>query len=331
MPLPTRALALWTTNPGRVELREEALGAVHPGHVLVQTLFSGVSRGTEGLVFEGRVPESERQRMRAPFQSGEFPGAVKYGYANVGRVLSGDGLARGTLVFSLFPHQTHFTLPAASVHPIPEVVPAMRAVLAANMETALNALWDAQPLPGDRVSIVGAGVLGCLLLALLTRYPAIDVEVVELSTARAPLVAALGGRPVSAESASTGRDLVFHTSASAGGLRTALGLSRFQGKVVELSWYGSREVNVSLGAAFHSQRLTLLSSQVGSVSPNKPGWTFEARLQLALRLLDDQRLDALLAPAVPFAELPSRFASLVGVASNEAHAAEVAPGIVVSY
>jgi 2-desacetyl-2-hydroxyethyl bacteriochlorophyllide A dehydrogenase len=320
------ARALWTIAPDVVELRDEEVAAPKSGEVLIETLFSGISRGTEGLILRGAVPESEWARMRAPFQCGEFPGPVKYGYSNVGRVVAGEGHAPGTLVFTLFPHQSRFVVDAKSAHPISESVPAERAVLAANMETALNAVWDAAPLPGDRVTIVGAGVLGCLVLSLLSRYPAIDIEVVDVLAERTSVITALGGRAVTPKNATTGRDLLIHTSASAQGLETALGLCCAQGTVLELSWYGSTPVTLALGAAFHSQRLALVASQVGTVSPNKPGWTHADRLRLALRLLDDPRLDALLAPAVPFEDLPTRFAELV---SPEATSS--APGLLVRY
>lgn len=294
---------------------------------MVQALFSGVSRGTESLVYSGRVPESEFVRMRAPHQRGEFPGPVKYGYANVGQVIAGPAEWLGRRVFSLFPHQDRFVLPERHVHPIPSSVPAQRAVLTANLETALNAIWDARPVPGDRVSIVGGGVLGCLLAALLSRYPALDVELVDVLVERRDTAQGLGVSFALPEAARTDRDLVFHTSSHESGLARALELCGFQARVVELSWYGSQSVQVPLGRAFHSQRLQLIGSQVGHVSPNKPGWSHHQRLELALQLLDDPRLDALLGAPIPFGELPARLPAVLGPSAPSG----APPGHCVSY
>lgn len=320
---PTHTRALWNVAPGRVELRTEELATELPGNVLVETLYSGISRGTEALVFDGRVPRSEWQRMRAPRQQGEFPFPVKYGYANVGRVIGGSAARQGELVFSLTPHQERFWIPEHAVHTLPTQVPALRATLAANMETALNAIWDAGPLPGDRVSIVGGGVLGCLLASLLGRYPAMDVEVIDVLAERSLAVTALGARFRSPETATLGRDLVFHTSASSQGLSSALTLCRFAAKIVELSWYGDKPVELQLGGAFHSQRLQLIASQVGTVSPNKPGYSHAERLRLALRLLDDARLDTLFDAPIPFEECPTRLGSVFSGAPSASKPAQV--------
>ncbi|MBA3325886.1 MAG: dehydrogenase, partial [Rhodobacteraceae bacterium] len=146
--------ALWIAGPGRAELRDVAEAS---GEVVVETAFSGISRGTEALVFAGRVPEAERGRMRCPFQEGDFPFPVKYGYAAVGRAVEGPEGLRGRDVFVLHPHQDRFAAPAATCVPLPAGVPPGRAVLAANMETALNVVWDAGVGPCDRVAVVGAG------------------------------------------------------------------------------------------------------------------------------------------------------------------------------
>lgn len=323
----TDARACWIAAPGRAELRSEELPDPGPGELLVEALFSGISRGTESLVYAGRVPESEYSRMRAPHQRGEFPGPVKYGYANVGRVIAGSPEWLGRQVFALFPHQNRYVLPERDVHPLPVSVPARRAVLAANLETALNAVWDARPVPGDRVSVVGGGVLGCLLTALLSRYPALDVELVDVLPERGAAARGLGASFALPEAARTGRDLVFHTSSHESGLARAFELCGFQARVIELSWYGTQRLQVPLGQAFHSQRLQLIGSQVGHVSPNKPGWTHHQRLALALQLLDDPRLDALLGAPIPFDELPSRLPSVLGPSAP----AEVPPGHCVSY
>lgn len=310
---PVEAQACWVVSPGVAELRTETLPPLPEGAVRVRTLHTAVSRGTEGLVFRGEVPASEAQRMRAPFQAGEFPGPVKYGYVNVGVVQAGPPELLGRTVFCLHPHQTVFQVPASAVVPVPEEVPAARAVLAANLETAINAMWDARPSPGNRFAVVGGGTLGLLVAWLAARLPDGQVEVVDTNPARARVAAALGAGFALPAAAQPGADLVVHTSAQPAGLATALRLAAFEATVLELSWYGSRAVSVPLGEAFHSQRLTLKSSQVGHVAtPQRGRWSHRQRLELALSMLTDPVLDQLITHSAPFAELPQVLAQLAG-------------------
>ncbi|MFZ4759971.1 MAG: zinc-dependent alcohol dehydrogenase [Burkholderiaceae bacterium] len=305
------AQACWIETRGRAALRIETLPAPGPHEVCVRALYSGISRGTEALVFRGEVPPGEYGRMRAPFQSGEFPAPVKYGYSSVGVVEAGAPALLGRTVFCLYPHQDRYVVPADAVHPLPQGLPPGRAVLAANAETALNGLWDAAPLPGDRIVVVGGGVVGLLVGWLAARIPGCEVQLVEPDPARAQLARDLGCDAVTPEAARGGADLVVHASSTAEGLQTALSLAGFEATVLELSWYGSRAVQVPLGEAFHAQRLVLRSSQVGHVAPRqRPRWTHARRLALALELLRDERLDALLGPPHPFDTLPALLARL---------------------
>ncbi len=297
--------AYWLAVPGRGELRTEALPSPKPDDALVRSLYSGISRGTESLVFRGEVPESEYQRMRAPFQGGDFPGPVKYGYCNVGVVEEGPTELLGRVVFCLHPHQTRYRVPASALHPLPEGVPPGRAVLAANLETAVNGLWDAAPRIGDRIAVVGAGTLGCLTAWLAGRVPGCQVELIDINPRRGEVAAALGVGFAEPDRASTQADLVIHTSGSPTGLALALELAGFESTVLELSWYGTQQVPVPLGRAFHSRRLTLRSSQVGSVAaPQRARWDTDRRLRLALSLLTDPSLDRLITGEDPFERLP---------------------------
>ncbi len=306
------ARALWYTGPGRAEIREEALGGSAASGVRIWALHGALSRGTEALVFAGRVPDSEFDRMRAPFMGGAFPFPVKYGYSVVGRVEAGPPALTGRRVFSLHPHQTVFDIPAESVALVPDGIPAGRAVLAANMETALNAVWDAAPVPADRIAVVGGGTVGALVAWLCGHLPGSEVTLVDIDPRRATLAATLGVSFALPEAAAGDCDLIVHASGTATGLATALRLAGNEATVLELSWYGKGETPVALGGAFHSRRLKLVSSQVGEVAPShRPRWTRQRRLAAALQLLGDERLDALIAPAVPFAELPSRLADLL--------------------
>jgi threonine dehydrogenase-like Zn-dependent dehydrogenase len=306
------AEALWYVAPGRAEIRTETVPAPGPDRVRVRALYGAVSRGTERLVFAGRVPESEHARMRSPFMGGAFPFPVKYGYTTVGLVEEGPGGLVGRCVFALHPHQTVFTLPAEAVVPIPEGVPPMRAVLAANMETALNALWDGAPGPGDRIAVVGAGTVGALAARLAARLPGTEVTLVDIAPARRDLAATLGLGFALPDAAPDDCDLVIHASASAAGLATALRLAGLEATVLELSWYGAGEIPVPLGAAFHSRRLRLVSSQVGMVAAShRPRWSYRRRAAAALALLDDPVLDALIAPAISFHDLPARLPEIL--------------------
>ena len=304
--------ALWYVGAGRAEIRTEPLAEPGPGEIRVRALYSAVSRGTERLVLAGRVPPSEFERMRAPFMAGSFPFPVKYGYATVGRVESGPPGLQGRLVFALHPHQSAFNIPAEAVVPIPDRVPPSRAVLAANMETALNAVWDARPAAADRVAVVGAGVVGSLVAWLCGQLPGTEVTLVDIVPSRGELARALGVSFALPNAAPGECDLVVHASATAAGLAVALGLAGEEATVLEMSWYGVDEVSVPLGGAFHSRRLKLLSSQVGRIAPShRPRWTFGRRLAAALDLLADKRLDALLAPAIDFHELPARLPDIL--------------------
>jgi len=312
-----QAKALWYVAPGRAELRAEPVAAPKPGEVQVRALFGAISRGTERLVHAGRVPASEHERMRAPMMAGAFPFPVKYGYATVGRVEAGAPALQDRVVFSLHPHQSLFTLPAEAVCVVPANVPPARAALAANMETALNAVWDGAPGPADRIAVIGGGLVGLLVAYLCARLPGAQVTVVDVAPARAALARAMGAGFAEPDGAPADCDLVFHASANAAGLATALRLAGEEASIVELSWYGSGEVAAPLGEAFHSRRLRLISSQVGKVAPShRARWSHGRRLAAALTLLADPALDALLAPAIAFEDLPAKLAAVFDPSSS---------------
>jgi NADPH:quinone reductase-like Zn-dependent oxidoreductase len=303
--MPSEALAFWLREPGAGEIRPAPLPAPGPDEVLVHTLRSAVSRGTEGLVFAGRVPASQYDVMRAPFQEGDFPGPVKYGYLSVGRVEAGPPELLGRTVFCLHPHQTAYVVPASAVTVVPPEVPPSRAVLTGLVETAVNALWDAAPLVGDRLAVVGAGAVGCCVARLLARIPATRVTLVDVDPARAALASSLGVDFALPEQAPGDQDLVFHASATSAGLQASLEMLAPEGTVVELSWYGDDVTPVSLGGSFHSGRLSVRASQVGTVAASRRGRRTAAdRLSIALELLRDPAFDSLLTGESAFSELP---------------------------
>lgn len=305
------ARALWYVAPGVAELRACSEREPDPDEVLVRTLYSGLSRGTERLVFHGRVPKSEWERMRAPAQAGDFPFPVKYGYAAVGEVEAGPKALLKRRVFALHPHQDRFVTLADEVVAIPEDVPPRRAVLTANLETALNILWDGNAAPGDRIVVIGGGVIGLLVAALASRLPGAEVTVVDVDAARADVTKRLGVSFAAPGSAPREADLVIHASATSAGLALALECAGEEATVVEASWHGDDACEVSLGGAFHSRRLKLISSQVGNVPcARRPRWTRRRRLETAVRLLADERLDALLGEEIPFSQLPKHLPRL---------------------
>lgn len=301
------AAALWVTGPGEAEIRRQTLPPLVPGQVRARALFSGISRGTERLVWHGQVPASERERMRCPHQAGDFPWPVKYGYSWVGETEDGQH------VFCLHPHQDRIQVAREALQPVPAGVPPRRAVLAANMETALNAIWDAQATAGQSIRVIGGGVVGMLVAYLAARLPGAEVQLVDRQADRGPVAARLGVPFALPAAAAPEADLVFHASGHADGLALALSLAGEEATLVELSWYGERPVAVPLGHAFHPRRLRLLSSQVGTVAPcQRPRWDAPRRLRLALALLTDSALDALLEPDIDFHALPATASLFAG-------------------
>jgi NADPH:quinone reductase-like Zn-dependent oxidoreductase len=307
----TTTRQFWVRSPCVGEIVTTTLAPRQGGEVLVRALYSGISRGTEGLVYRGEVPPSQYEVMRAPFQEGRFPAPVKYGYASVGEVLQGPPDLVGRVVFCLHPHQDLYCVPAAAVTPLVDGLPPGRAVLAANMETALNGLWDARPGPGDRIVVIGAGVVGLLVAWLCSRLPAAEVLIVDIDARRSESAGTLGLSFTTEDPSGSDADLVIHASGQEAGLRTALATAGMEATVLELSWYGKRAVSLPLGEAFHSRRLTLKSSQVGRIpSDRTTRWNHRRRMETALELLLDPRLDALISGESDFGDLPRVMAEL---------------------
>lgn len=306
-----QARAFWITTPGQGEIRVESLKPPNPDEVLVRTLYTGISRGTESLVFRGEVPPSQQQAMRAPFQQGDFPAPVKYGYCNVGVVEIGPKDLRNRTVFCLYPHQDRYVVPATAATLVPAPIPAGRAVLAANLETALNVLWDAIPQLGDRITVIGAGVVGCLIARLAGKLPGCRVQLVDVDEGRAAVAERLGIQFALPDQAEGEQDVLIHASGSPDGLVLALRLAGFEATVVEASWFGTRPVNLPLGENFHAKRLTLRSSQVGNIATSQRArWDYRRRMATVMHLLDDPILDILISGESPFAELPRVMAEL---------------------
>lgn len=313
----TAARALWITAAQTVACRDTVYD-VSAGDLDVQTLYTGISRGTERLVFGGRVPPNEHNTMRAPFQEGDFTFPVKYGYSAVGKVQNGD--RKGALIFSLFSHQTRFAVPADMALNVPDTVPATRAILAANMETALNILWDANISAGDRVVVVGCGVVGALVGYLAAKIPATDVTLVDIDPTRESLAKSLGCAFALPDGVDGDADVVAHASANAAGLALAISLAGVEARVIEASWYGAQTTDVALGGRFHQRRLQLISSQVGRIPARQAArWTYARRLATALTLLADPVLDALISGETVFADLPAQYSAILNDPATLCH------------
>ncbi|MFC7404388.1 zinc-dependent alcohol dehydrogenase [Georgenia alba] len=298
--------AYWTTAPGVGELRTERGRAPGEGEALVRTLRSGISRGTETLIHTGAVPAQVAGLMRAPFQAGDLPGPVKYGYLNVGVVEDGPADLVGRRVFVLHPHQDRYVVPAAALTPVPDDVPTDRAVLAGTVETAVNVLWDAAPRLGDRIAVVGTGMVGGMVAALLRTFPLGRLQMVDPDPARRGLAHALGVDLVHPDDAAGDCDVVVHCSATEAGLARGLELLGDEGELVEVSWYGTHGPRVPLGGPFHARRLTIRASQVGAVAAARRARRSTAdRLALAVRTLADPVFDAFLTGRSDFADLPA--------------------------
>lgn len=305
------ARAFWLAAPGCGELRSERLQSPGPDQALVRTQYTAISRGTESRVFRGEIPPSQYAAMRAPFQQGEFPGPVKYGYCNVGVVEAGPPALRGQAVFCLYPHQNYYVAPLSALTPIPPSVPAGRAVLAANLETAINVLWDAAPRLGDRVTVIGAGVVGCLVAALAGKLPGCRAQLLDVDPGKADIAETLGVRFALPELAENEQDVIIHASGAPVGLATALRLAGCEATVIEASWFGTQSVPLPLGEDFHVKRLRIRSSQVSAIATaQRSRWSHQRRMATVMELLDDPRLDALISGESPFAALPQTMAEL---------------------
>jgi threonine dehydrogenase-like Zn-dependent dehydrogenase len=307
-----RARALWIESAGRASLRDEPLRPLVNDDVEIAATYGGVSRGTESLVFQGKVPPELFESMRCPHQAGELSFPVKYGYCSVGRITAGAAPV-GQRVFCLHPHQDRYVVSARDAVPIPDAVPDRRAVLAANMETAVNGLWDAAPAIGARVAVIGAGAVGLLSASLLSKIPGVELQVIDIDPRKAGACRALGLDLSTPDRATRDCDLVLHASGSPAGLELALELAGFEASIVELSWFGQKAVTLGLGGRFHNARLRIQSSQVGHVAASqRPRWSYRRRMELALRLLENPAYDALVSEPVPFEVLPSALPELLG-------------------
>ncbi|MGB3763440.1 MAG: zinc-binding alcohol dehydrogenase [Ornithinimicrobium sp.] len=313
-----QASSFWSSGAGSGEVRTHVVARPGPGEVLVRALHSGISRGSESLVYTGQVPPSVSTAMRAPFQEGDLPGPVKYGYLSVGEVIelgsTGSHLRLGQRVFALFPHQDRYVIPVEAATIVPDDVPSRRAVLAGVVETAINVVWDATPRWGERIAVLGCGLVGASVCALLRDFPLARLVVVDPQPRSVALAARLGIESLTPEQVTAEFDTVVHCSGTQDGLALGLSLLAFEGQLVETSWFGQHSPVVPLGAEFHSRRLTIRASQVSTVAPSmRERRTRRDRMAAALAELRDPFYDSLLTGSTTLADLPE---TMAGIASG---------------
>jgi 2-desacetyl-2-hydroxyethyl bacteriochlorophyllide A dehydrogenase len=284
---------------------------VRVGWCKIQTLYTSISPGTERLVYLGQVPEALYGEMKCLYMGGNFPYPVKYGYSLVGRITDGPEESMGKLVHVMHPHQDHCTVNFKDTYPVPQGIPPQRASLASNLETAVNAIWDSQVHIGDSVLVVGFGIVGSLVARLLSAIPGTRVEVADTHHAKVDLARKMGFTAFDPHDVSNGFDCAFHASGTPEGLQTAIDKVGFEGKIVELSWYGTRTVPIQLGGSFHSQRKIIISSQVSHLSGHqRVRWDHRRRKHLVFSLLQNPEFDEHITHSVPFTQLPATFSTL---------------------
>jgi len=303
-----QATSLWHISPTASELQSEKLATPTDNKLIIKSLYSLVSTGTERLVASGLVPPSMHQLMQVPSMGGDFNFPVKYGYSLVGKVVS-KGDLEGRLVHLLHPHQNQLITDSSAISLLSKAIPAKRAALASNMETALNAVWDSGVSVGDKVVVCGFGMIGGLVARLLALMPAVEVVVLEKNAYRIAQATKMGFtvNPSTLQNF----DCSFHTSGSSVGLQTCIEAVGMEGKIIELSWYGTKSVQLQLGADFHYHRKQLISSQVGHVPFAKNArWDYARRKAVVWELLQNQVFDAHITDEVAFADGPAFFTDL---------------------
>ena len=292
---------LYFTAPGQVAIQEETLPPPGTGQVLVQSVLSAISSGTELLVYRGQFPTGLPVDESLSVLSGAFAYPLRYGYSTVGHVIElGSGVDPawlGQRVFAFQPHRSHFLVDVAGLMAIPPGLSFENAAFLPNMETAVNFILDGAPLVGEGVAVFGQGAVGLLTAALLARFPLAGLVTLDRYPLRRQASleagvtesldpAALDVSDRLSASFPEGADLVYELSGAPAALDQAIAAARFSGRVVVGSWYGQKRAELDLGGRFHRDRLRLISSQVSTIAPELSGrWTKERRFSVAWEML----------------------------------------------
>ncbi len=305
-----KRLSVYFEAPYQVMVREESLPPLEPNQVLVETLASAISPGTELLVYRGEAPTDIPVDATNPALAGKFTYPLRYGYAAVGRVTAvGSKVAsewQGRCVFAYNPHESHFFSPPEELIAVPPELSPVEGTLLPNMETAINFLMDGRPLVGEQVAVFGQGVVGLLTTALLAQFPLTSLVTLDPIPLRRETSLSLGAHTaldptipnalsrlyeaLGRGGAYEGADLTYELSGNPAALDQAIAASGFNGRVVIGSWYGQKQASLSLGGRFHRSRISLISSQVSTISPGLGSrWNRPRRWQTALQMLQQFR------------------------------------------
>ena len=303
------SLALWHNSDFTSELKEEKNSKIDIDQIEVKSLFSLISTGTERLVASGEVPVSSFEFMAVPYMKGNFSFPIKYGYSLVGKVTS-VGKLYGKIVHLLHPHQGKCLVKEVDVMIVPDEIPAKRATLASNVETALNAIWDAEISIGDKVLIAGFGMIGSLLARVLSFMPEVEIVIMEKDANRVKMVQKMGFTFIDDPEPSY-FDVAFNTTSNEKALQIAIQSVGLEGKIIEMSWYGTKNVNINLGADFHYHRKQIISSQVSKIPSDKQSrWDYKRRKEVVFKLLKSPLFDEHITDVLTFAETPAFFDKL---------------------
>jgi 2-desacetyl-2-hydroxyethyl bacteriochlorophyllide A dehydrogenase len=305
------AKSLWFEEAGKAVFREDELPDLRKGWCCIDTSYSAISPGTERLVFLGDVPNDLFSQMKTAYMGGDFAFPLKYGYSLVGRIIDGSFERIGQTVHILHPHQNRCVVREEDAFPVPDDIPSKRATLASNMETAVNAVWDSGLTIGERALVVGFGIVGSLVARLLSFFPGVEVTITDNNPLKLSLAEKMEFDVQSPDNKSNAFDVAFHASGDPNGLQSAIDSVGFEGRVVELSWYGKKEVSLNLGGSFHSMRKKILSSQVSSIPPQfRSKWDFNKRKSLVFEFLARDVFDTHITHSYPFDDLVRVFDDL---------------------
>jgi threonine dehydrogenase-like Zn-dependent dehydrogenase len=306
-PMKFTTKALWHLTKSKSILKEVELNISYD--TIIQSSYSLISAGTEKLVATGLVPEKLHETMKVPYMEGALGLPVKYGYSVTGRIVSSGIFEKDALVHIMHPHQDLICADAKNCTLIPAFIPLKRATLVANMETVVNAIWDANLTHNNSILIAGYGTVGALLARVCkTRFNA-HVDFIERNEDRINALKMHGYQLASIEKYNY--DIAFNCSASNEALQYCIDHVDEEGSIIELSWYGDIKVTLSLGETFHSMRKKIISSQVSNIPKSKRAeWNYEKRKQLAFEYLKDPFFDYLITDEIPFEETPHFFERL---------------------
>ncbi|HWQ83591.1 MAG TPA: zinc-binding alcohol dehydrogenase [Anaerolineales bacterium] len=318
--------AVYFTAPGQVEVRAAPLPSLQSGEILVKTLLSAISPGTEKLIYQGLFPDDLLIDDSLPGITKEFCYPLTYGYAAVGRIVDAghevDQSWLDRLVFAFQPHQAYCISRISDIHPVPPGIKLEDAVFLANMETAVNLVMDGAPLIGENIAVCGQGVVGLMTTALLSRFPLSNLITLDPISSRRQVSLNFGATasltPESLESmqvfeslAKGGADLTFELSGSPEALNLAIQITGFSGRIVIGSWYGQKRASLDLGGRFHRSRIRLISSQVSTLAPALSGrWDKSRRFDLAWEMIPKICPGQLITHQLPLDSAPQAYRML---------------------